>query len=158
MNLAGCLRIRRPGVRILSGAPHGTPSLAGFFVIYLRQVHATCDALRATVRHARSARAIDDDRDRSDDVYCSHMRRTQIYITDEQAARIRQIARGRNVSQAQVIRQILDAALDTGDAEAEARAGILATAGILPDAPDWPQWQAQVRGRSADERLSDEGL
>jgi len=86
------------------------------------------------------------------------MRRTQIYITDEQAARIRQIARGRNVSQAQVIRQILDAALDTGDAEAEARAGILATAGILPDAPDWPQWQAQVRGRSADERLSDEGL
>ncbi len=86
------------------------------------------------------------------------MRRTQVYITDEQAERIRAIARERKVTQALVIRQILDAALDTGDPEAEARAGILATAGILPDAPDWPEWQAQVRGRSADERLSDEGL
>lgn len=44
------------------------------------------------------------------------------------------------------------------DAQAEARAGILATAGILPNAPDWPEWQAQVRGRSADERRSDEDL
>ena len=88
----------------------------------------------------------------------SHMRRTQIYITDEQSKRIQEIARRRGVSQAQVIRQVLDEALETGDAEAEARAAILATAGILSDAPDWPQWQAEVRGRSADERLSDEGL
>ena len=86
------------------------------------------------------------------------MRRTQIYITDEQAARIRAIARERSVSQAQVIRQILDAALDTGDRETEARAGILATAGILAAAPDWPEWQRRVRGRSADERLTDEGM
>jgi len=86
------------------------------------------------------------------------MRRTQIYITDEQAAKIRQLARARRVSQAQVIRRILDAALDTGDPEAEARAGILATAGILPDAPDWEAWQARVRGRSAAQRLEDEGL
>ncbi len=93
-----------------------------------------------------------------DDVYFSHMRRTQIYITDEQAERIKAIAQERNVTQAQVIRRILDAALETGDSEAEARAAILATAGILPDAPDWPEWQAQVRGRSADERLTDEGL
>jgi hypothetical protein len=85
------------------------------------------------------------------------MQRTQIYITDEQARQIKQLARSRRVSMAQVIRQILDGALDTGDAEAEARAGILATAGILPDAPDWPEWQAAVRGRSAAERLSESG-
>ena len=57
-----------------------------------------------------------------------------------------------------MIRQILDAALDTGDAEAEARAGILATARILRDAPDWPTWQRSVRGRSAATRLEEEGL
>jgi hypothetical protein len=85
------------------------------------------------------------------------MLRTQIYFTDEQDRRIKVLAKSRRVSKAQVIRQILDAALDTGDAEAEARAGILATAGILPDAPDWPEWQAAVRGRSASRRLSDEG-
>jgi hypothetical protein len=92
------------------------------------------------------------------DGYFSHMKRTQIYITEEQAARIRQLARDRGVSQAQVIRQVLDDALETGDPEAEARAGILATAGILRDAPDWPEWQARVRGRTADERLTDEGF
>ena len=86
------------------------------------------------------------------------MRRTQIYITDEQARQIKQLARSRRVSKALVIRQILDAALDTGDSEAEARAGILATAGILPDAPDWPEWQALVRGRSASARLAEDGL
>lgn len=86
------------------------------------------------------------------------MRRTQIYITDDQANRILEIARSRGVSQASVIRQILDAALDTGDPEAEARAAILATAGMLENAADWPAWQRSVRGRTADERLTDEGL
>ncbi len=90
------------------------------------------------------------------DGYCSHMRRTQVHLTDEQAARIRAIARERGMSQAQVIRQILDAAFDTGDPEAEVRAGILATAGILAAAPHGPEWQRRVRGRSADERLRDE--
>jgi len=84
------------------------------------------------------------------------MQRTQIYITDEQERELKRIARERHVSMAHVIRQILDAALDTGDAEAEARAGILATAGILPDAPDWPEWQRSVRGRSAADRLAGE--
>lgn len=83
------------------------------------------------------------------------MRRTQIYITEAQAARIRHMAEARKVSQAQVIRQILDEALDAGDPEAEASAAIRATAGLCPDAPDWPEWQAAVRGRSADERLRD---
>lgn len=56
-----------------------------------------------------------------------------------------------------MIRQILDAALETGDSEAEARTGILATAGILPEAPAWPEWQAAVRGRSAAERPAESG-
>lgn len=85
------------------------------------------------------------------------MRRTQIYITEEQAKQIRDIAQGRNVSQAEVIRQILDAALDAGNAEGEALAAIRASAGILPDAPGWEEWQAEVRGRSADQRLRDTG-
>lgn len=86
------------------------------------------------------------------------MKRTQIYITEEQAVRIRDIARDRGVSQAHVIRKMLDDALETGDPEAEARAAIIATAGVLAGAPDWPEWQARTRGRSADERLRDHGL
>ena len=86
------------------------------------------------------------------------MRRTQIYITEDQAARIAELASSRRVSKAEVIRGILDEALKTGDAEAESRAGIIATAGVLPDAPDWLEWQETVRGRSADERLKALGL
>ncbi len=86
------------------------------------------------------------------------MQRTQIYITAEQARQLKQIARQRRVPMAQVIRQMLDSALDIGDPEAEARAGILATAGILADAPDWPEWQRSVRGRPASQRLDDSGL
>lgn len=86
------------------------------------------------------------------------MQRTQIYITTEQARQLKQIARQRRVPMAQVIRNILDAALNIGDPEAEARAGIIATAGLLAAAPDWPEWQRSVRGRSAAERLTDSGL
>ena len=38
--------------------------------------------------------------------------------------------------------------------EAEERAIILATAGICADYPDWHEWQRQVRGRTAAERLA----
>lgn len=86
------------------------------------------------------------------------MQRTQIYITAEQARQLKQIARQRRVPMAHVIRQMLDAALNIGDPEAEARAGILATSGILADAPDWPEWQRSVRGRSASQRLDEAGL
>lgn len=81
------------------------------------------------------------------------MQRTQIYITDEQAREIKRVAHQRSVSMAHVIH----AALDTGDSEAEARALILATAGILPDAPDWPERPRAVRGRPAADRLRDRG-
>ena len=29
------------------------------------------------------------------------------------------------------------------------------TAGVLPDAPDWPEWLDYVRGNSADDEISD---
>jgi hypothetical protein len=86
------------------------------------------------------------------------MKRTQIYITDQQDARLGEIAADEGVSKAAVIRRILQAALEGGDAEAEARAVIESTAGLCADYPDWPEWQREVRGRTADERLRDAGL
>ncbi len=87
------------------------------------------------------------------------MRRTQIYLTEEQDRRIARLARDRGVSKAEVIRQILDAEFDTGDAEAEGRAAILATAGICADYPDWPEWLAGVRAPGgASARLDALGL
>ncbi len=82
------------------------------------------------------------------------MKRTQVYLTDEQNQRLSEIARERRTSKAGALRWALDAALETGDAEAEERAIILATAGLCADYPDWPEWQREVRGRTAVERLS----
>ena len=86
------------------------------------------------------------------------MRRTQIYITDEQDRRLRARARDERISKAEAIRRILDGALDSGDAEGEARAVIRSSAGICADYPDWPEWQRAVRGRPAAERLRADGL
>ncbi len=86
------------------------------------------------------------------------MKRTQIYITDEQDRRLSELAADRQVSKASVIRQLLDRALDTGDPEAEARAAIRASAGVCADYPDWSEWLRSVRGRSADERARELGL
>jgi glycine/D-amino acid oxidase-like deaminating enzyme len=81
------------------------------------------------------------------------MKRTQVYLTEEQDRRLAQLAEERGISRAGALRWALDSALETGDAEVEARAVILATAGILSDYPDWPEWQRSVRGRTAAERL-----
>jgi predicted transcriptional regulator len=83
------------------------------------------------------------------------MKRTQVYLTDEQDRRLEEIARERKVPKAAALRAALDAGLETGDPEAEARSIIVATAGILADYPDWPEWQRQVRGRTAAERLDE---
>jgi hypothetical protein len=32
------------------------------------------------------------------------------------------------------------------------------TTGVFPDAPDWPEWLADVRGATADDRLRELGL
>lgn len=81
------------------------------------------------------------------------MKRTQVYLTEDQDRRLAEIARERGISRAGALRSALDAALGTGDAEAEASAVILATAGLLADYPDWPEWQRSVRGRTASERM-----
>lgn len=86
------------------------------------------------------------------------MKRTQIYITDEQDRRIAGLAADLGVSKADVVRRMLDQGLELGDSEEEARAVILATAGLLSDYPDWEEWQRAVRGRPAGERLGSLGL
>ena len=59
------------------------------------------------------------------------MRRTQIYLTDEQDERVAALAKARGESKAAVIRQILDNGLDGGSAEADAQLVISSTAGIF---------------------------
>lgn len=87
------------------------------------------------------------------------MRRTQIYLTEEQDQRIEAIARARGASKAAVIRGILDAGLDLGSADADAALAISSTAGICADYPDWPEWLRDVRAASgADGRLRQLGL
>jgi hypothetical protein len=87
------------------------------------------------------------------------MRRTQIYLTDQQDQRVAELARARGESKAAVIRAILDRGLDGGSAEADARLAISATAGICADYPDWPEWLEGVRSpTSADDRLAGLGL
>ncbi len=82
------------------------------------------------------------------------MRRTQIYITEEQERLIANQAADAGVPKAEVIRRILDSALGLDTGAAERRRAILATAGVMPDAEDWPAWLAQVRGAGADDRLA----
>jgi hypothetical protein len=56
-------------------------------------------------------------------------------------------------SKAEVIRRLIDESLGGDDGiDARLRA-IDATFGVVPDAPDWPEWLATVRGANADERL-----
>ncbi len=86
------------------------------------------------------------------------MKRTQIYISEEQDRRLARMAGEREISKAELIRQLLDRALEPGHAEAVARAVIRETAGVCAGYPDWPEWLRSVRGRSADERLRAAGL
>jgi hypothetical protein len=81
------------------------------------------------------------------------MKRTQVYLTEEQDRRLARVAEERGTSRASALRWALDSALGTGDAEQEARRIILATAGLLDDYPDWAEWQRAVRGKTATERL-----
>jgi hypothetical protein len=81
------------------------------------------------------------------------MKRTQVYLTQEQDRRLAEIARERGISKAGALRWALDSSLETGDPEAEERAIIRATAGLCADYPDWAEWQRAVRGRTAAQRL-----
>ncbi|CAN5786577.1 hypothetical protein BH20ACT1_BH20ACT1_10030 [soil metagenome] len=81
------------------------------------------------------------------------MRRTQIYITEDQERLISDQAADAGVPKAELIRRMLDQALGLDAGDDERRRAILATAGLLPDADDWPRWLARVRGAGAEERL-----
>lgn len=85
------------------------------------------------------------------------MKRTQIYISDEQDRMIGTIASDLGVSKAEVVRQMLDRGLGKEDSDDQARNAIRATAGLLADYPDWQEWQRLVRGRTANERLKSHG-
>jgi transposase len=82
------------------------------------------------------------------------MRRTQIYLTDEQRSRVAERARDRGCAQSQVIRELLDRGLGIEIESDDAVAAIRETAGILASESDWETWQRSVRGRSAGERLT----
>lgn len=81
-----------------------------------------------------------------------------MYLTDEQRERIARRAEDAGVSQAEVIRRILNEALGLGDDVDERIRAVEETAGLLEDHPDWPDWLAEVRGRDASTRLEDLGL
>jgi len=81
------------------------------------------------------------------------MRRIQISLTEEHDRLVARMATDLGISKAEAIRRLLDRALGAGDAEADARQAIRATAGLLADYPDWEEWQREVRGRTADDRL-----
>jgi hypothetical protein len=86
------------------------------------------------------------------------MHRTQIYLSDEQRELIARRAEDTGQTKAEVIRRMLDEALGlASDASARA-AAVRDTAGILAEAPDWPEWLGAIRGRSADERLRELGM
>jgi hypothetical protein len=86
------------------------------------------------------------------------MRRTQIYLTEEQDERLKRLAADRGSSKAEVIRSILDRELDGDGARQDDRAVIRSTAGACADYPDWPEWLDDVRGQSASDRLAGLGL
>lgn len=81
------------------------------------------------------------------------MRRTQIYLSEEQVRLVTTRAADAGVSKAEMIRRMLNHALGLADGVGEARRAIEATAGLLPEADDWPVWLGRVRGAGADERL-----
>lgn len=82
----------------------------------------------------------------------------QIYLTDEQRRLIARRASDEGVPQADVIRRILDVGLGIEVHHDERLAAVRATAGILADYPDWPEWLADVRGPGTADRLRRLGL
>jgi len=92
------------------------------------------------------------------DVCFSHMHRTQMYLSDEQRRRLARRAADEGTSQAEIIRRILDRELGVTSGVDDQVAVVDATAGLLADHPDWPEWLADLRGPGASERLRRLGL
>ncbi len=94
----------------------------------------------------------------SSDVHCRCMQRLQLYLTDEQRRRLARRAADEGISQAEVVRRILDRALGIRRGVEDRLAVVEATSGVLADHPDWPEWLASVRGPGSAERLRRLGL
>jgi len=86
------------------------------------------------------------------------MHRTQVYLTDEQRRRLARRAADDGISQAEIIRRILDRDLGIESGIDDRLAVVDATAGLLAGHPDWPEWLADIRGPGASERLHRLGL
>lgn len=86
------------------------------------------------------------------------MRRTQISLSDGQRKRLAARARADGVSEAEVIRRILDEGLGMQKPEDERLSAVDETAGLLAGAPGWPAWLRTVRGQGACDRLGELGL
>jgi plasmid stability protein len=86
------------------------------------------------------------------------MQRTQIYLSEEQRRRLARRAADAGTSQAETIRRILDRALGINRGPDERLDAVDATAGVLSDHPDWPEWLRAVRGRGTSKRLRELGL
>lgn len=83
-----------------------------------------------------------------------YMHRTQVYITEEQDARIAERARDAGVAKAVIIRRMIDAGLGLDDGAEARRAAIVASAGTAAGEDDWPEWLGRVRSGTAAERLA----
>lgn len=81
-----------------------------------------------------------------------------MYLTNAQRNRLGARARSEGVSEGEVIRRILDEALGLQEDEAERVEAVDETAGLLADAPDWPEWLHELRGGGADDRLRELGV
>lgn len=76
------------------------------------------------------------------------MRRTQIYISEEEERRIASRVEDAVASKAEIIRRLLDRGLGIDDGAGPRMRAIDETFGVLPGAPHWPEWLAKVRERN----------
>lgn len=80
------------------------------------------------------------------------MRRTNIYLGEEQSAAVEDVARARGISRAELIRQLIDSGLSgTGGADLEADLSAIAESfGAIADSEDFIARGADDRARHLD--------
>jgi hypothetical protein len=80
------------------------------------------------------------------------MRRTNIYLGEQQSAAVEEVARARGVSRAELIRQLIDSGLSepgSGDLDTDLEA-IAESFGVLADSHDFPTRGPDERARHLD--------
>lgn len=87
------------------------------------------------------------------------MRRTQVYLTEDQRRRLDQRARDLGIPMAEALRRVLDEGLGISHGQADRVAAVDESAGALADDESWEAFLARVRRPGgADERLRALGL